>query len=100
VVEEESRAPPQVSLPALLVNFTFPEEFSQRLEVSRTMHGDEIILPNENIHLAGLCYAIFLVKYGEMKDYEQVVFIFVYFGALYAAKNVIQIKRMEIETLG
>jgi hypothetical protein len=99
VVEKKSRAPPQVPFATFPVSLAFLEEPRQRLEVTRTVNSYDIILTNENIRLAGPGYTILFVKYRKMQHHEQVIFVHINLGTLNAAEDVIQIKRMKMETL-
>ena len=98
MVEQKSRTSAQVTFAAFPIGLAFLEEPSQRLEVTRTVNSHHIILTNENVSLAGPGYTILFIKYREMQHYEQVIFVHIDFGALYATKDVIQVKRMKMRS--
>jgi len=63
------------------------------------MDGDDVILPDENIHLAGSGYHSLLIKYREMKHDESMVVVFINFRSLHPVQNVVEVQGMEIEFL-
>ena len=60
------------------------------------MHGDHVVWPDENVHLAGRGQPGDLVEDREVQHQEEVVLALVQLGALDAADDVFQVQRVEV----
>ena len=64
------------------------------------MHGNQVVLADEDGYLAGDGHAHLGAEQGKMEHNEEIVLVLINFGTLSSAQTVVQVQRMKMVVLG